>query len=243
MSVNTILTIIALGLMGISLVCFLLKSQISNKISYVSLFLAIVLLAINPMINSTQEKLLPKAEFIKSQDKLPSCYTGGGEGEWGERAIAKKHTKPFHKVLELGGGAGSVSAIIQEKLADPTRHVVVQPDERMAMMGGFKQLMKNKKACNFKFTAIDHILTAADAQPIIKILGGKPNCLVVDCENCLVGEYKKNPELFDEVEMIQVERDDFDGSYTKLFDKLGFVKTDQGYGCNGNCPTEVWEKP
>ena len=50
MSVNTILTIIAVGLMGISLVCFLLKSQISKKISYVSLFLAIVLLAINPMI-------------------------------------------------------------------------------------------------------------------------------------------------------------------------------------------------
>ena len=55
---------------------------------------------VNPMINSTQGKSPPKAEFVKSQDKLPSCYIGGGEGEWGERAIAKKHTKPFHKVLE-----------------------------------------------------------------------------------------------------------------------------------------------
>ena len=181
--------------------------------------------------------------FVKSQDKLPTCYTGGGETEWGERDIARKHTKPFHRILELGGGAGSVSAIIQAKLAEPSRHVVVQPVEEKAMMGGFKQLMKNKKACNFKFTAIDHFLTPADVQPIIEILGGKPNCLVVDCENCLVGEYEKNPELFDEVEMIQVERDDFDGSYTKLFDKLGFVKTGQGYGCDGECPTEVWEKP
>ena len=50
MSVNTILTIITLGFLGISLVCFLLKSQISKKISYVSLFLAIVLLAINQTI-------------------------------------------------------------------------------------------------------------------------------------------------------------------------------------------------
>ena len=76
MSVNTILTIIALGLTGISLVCFLLKSQISNKISYVSLFLAIVLLAINPMINSTQHQA-PAAAFRARQSfckaNTPGC--------------------------------------------------------------------------------------------------------------------------------------------------------------------------
>ena len=188
------------------------------------------------------KKPLPDDMCIRLQDKLPECYNGGGESEWGERAVAKKHTKQFHKVLEFGGGAGSVSAIIQEQLSDKTRHVVIQPDERKVMMGGLKQLQKNKKACGFKFTIIDHILTPDDVQPIIKILGGKPDCLVVDCENCLVNEYDKNPELFDEVKMIQVERDD-DGNYTNLFEKLGLVKIDQGYGCDGQCMTEVWEKP
>ena len=112
---NTYLSIISLVLLGICLVCFLLKLK---KIGYGLLFLAIVLLAIHQIINSTHKKC-HAAEFIKRQDKLPSCYIGGGESEWGERAIAKKHTKPFHKVLEFGGGAGSVTTTFAQRLVLP----------------------------------------------------------------------------------------------------------------------------
>lgn len=65
---------------------------------------------------------------------------------------------------------------------------------------------------------------------------------MVDCENCLVGEYEKNPELFDHIKMIQVERDDFDNSYDSLFSNLNFTLKHSGLGCDGRCATEVWIK-
>ena len=175
--------------------------------------------------------------------KLPSCYVRGGESEWGERALAKKHTHKCERVLELGGGAGSVSAIIQQELRDPRKHVVVQPDERLVMMGGFEQLLENKRSCAFHFTAIDHILTPTDVPLILETLGGLPDCLIADCESCLQGEFKRLPELFSDLKQFQVERDDANGNYDELFDRLGMVKVDEFYGCNGKCPADVWEIP
>ena len=200
--------------------------------------------------NST-DAAATKAEDIQ-RDGLPSCYLGGGESEWGEREIAKRHTAKCDRVLELGGGAGSVSAVVQSKLKDPSKHVVVQPDERKPMMGGYRQLEANRKSCGFDFTTIDHMLTKDDVPFIVEKLNGKPDCLIADCEDCLGSEFEKNPELFDEVKMIQVERDDVDGNYESLFKE--FTKTDSYYGCgvtqptadhirNGMlCTTEVWEK-
>ena len=175
--------------------------------------------------------------------KLPSCYVRGGESEWGERALAKKHTHKCERVLELGGGAGSVSAIIQQELRDPRKHVVVQPDERLAMMGGFEQLLENKRSCAFQFTAIDHILTPTDVPLILETLGGLPDCLIADCENCLQGEVERLPELFSGLKQFQVERDDANSNYDELFDRLGMVKVDEFYGCDGRCSADVWEIP
>lgn len=178
---------------------------------------------------------------------LPSCYAGGGEGEWGEREIATKWTKGYcSSVLEFGGGAGSVSSVIQANLDDPYNHMVIQPAK--GMFGGLNQLLKNKKACDMKFTEVDHILKSGE----LKILRNKMNkpfdCIVADCENCLPGELAKNPDLFQGVKYIQVERDDSkmnslpDGPYTKLFKENGFKHVDTGHGCNGVCYTEVWAK-
>ena len=49
--------------------------------------------------------------------RLPRCYQGGGESEWGERLIASQWTPRCQSVLEFGGGAGSVSTVIQNKLS------------------------------------------------------------------------------------------------------------------------------
>lgn len=151
-------------------------------------------------------------------------------------------------------GAGSVSTVIQEYLSNPRQHVVVQPDERDVMFGGYTQLMKNKQACNLHFTAIDHILTEEDVPAILQTLNGKPDCLVVDCEDCLRSEIEKNPSLFTDVKQIQVERDDKNANYDQLFREHGFEKVDSYYGCgveeptpyhieNGMlCTTEAWER-
>ena len=87
------------------------------------------------------------------------------------------------------------------------------------------------------------------------LLDGHPDCLVVDCEDCLVTEYNKNPGLFRHVQQVQVERDDPNQNYTPLLrDTLGLSHIHSGRGCGLDpptedmkrrgilCTTEVWER-
>ena len=46
-----------------------------------------------------------------------------------EQDDAEKYIQSDSVVLELGGRYGTVSAIINKKLKDPTNHVVVEPDQ------------------------------------------------------------------------------------------------------------------
>ena len=177
-----------------------------------------------------------------------------GDTEWGERAVAERFSGRCTRVLELGGGSGSVSKVIQAKLADRSRHVVVQPDERMEMMGGLKQLLKNRDAAKLQFQTIGHMLKPGEGLDVIRMLAGRPDCIVADCEDCLWGEYEKNPDLFAEAKQIQVERDDPNGNYEALFRTLGMTKVHTGRGCGVHvpnrfhkregmlCTTEVWER-
>jgi hypothetical protein len=79
------------------------------------------------------------------------------------------------------------------------------------------------------------------------------DCLIVDCEDCLVGEHRKNPDLFKDIKRIQVERDDSgawrrpgdaasSGHYDPLFQQLGLKLIHTGKGCEGRCVTEVWDR-
>ncbi len=179
---------------------------------------------------------------------LPPCFVADEaiESEWGERNVAAKWTKGLcHSVLEFGGGAGSVSAVIQMNLENKKDHIVIQPDEK-EMFGGIKILLKNKESCKMAFTAIDHVLAKGEGKALLEQVSQPFDCIIADCENCLVGEYEKNPELFDHIQYIQVERDDrlplnaSEGPYDSLFIKLNMKKIGSGVGCNGECETEVW---
>ena len=178
-----------------------------------------------------------------SLGKLPSCYLGGGESEWGEREIADRFTSGVcNSVLEFGGGAGSVSTIVQRHLKKPSNHVVIQPpDGTLGKDSGFAQLVKNKESCGLQFQAVDHILAAGEGKQIRDMVDQDFDCLVVDCENCLVEEHRKNPDLFKSIKRIQVERDD-GGNYDNLFQTLGFKVIHTGKGCDGNCKTEVLDR-
>ena len=177
-----------------------------------------------------------------------------GDSEWGERAVAERFSRGCMRVLELGGGSGSVSAVIQRHLADGTRHVVVQPDQRMGMMGGYRRLLRNRAAQGLRYHAIDHLLQPGEGGEVTRRLSGAPDCIVADCEDCLWGEYRKNPGLFAGARQIQVERDDENGNYQSLFDKLGMERVHVGRGCGVHepnrfhvehgmrCTTEVWER-
>ena len=192
---------------------------------------------------------------------LPACYLGGCEDEIGEREVAAAFTGPTatrpegcQRVLELGGGSGSVSAVIQQRLQHPERHVVVQPREDTSF-GGVPQLEANKAACNASFHIVDHVLREGEEDAVVALLDGHPDCLIVDCEDCLVGEYNKNPGLFRHVQQVQVERDDPNQNYTALLrDTLGLSHVHSGRGCGVDiatedmqrrgvlCTTEVWER-
>lgn len=178
--------------------------------------------------------------------KLPNCFITEHVEE-GERIVADIYTNPNACVLEFGGGSGAVSTIIQSKLNNPSNHVVIQPldsenKSEKPMYGGITSLEKNRKSCNSKYHIIDHILAKGEGKELLKLVTKPFDTLVVDCENCLVGEYEKNPQLFEHIKMIQVERDDFDNSYDSLFSNLNFTLKHNGLGCDGRCATDVWIK-
>ena len=205
-----------------------------------------------------------RAENQKKADaEVPACFDRGtgseqdknqrGFTEWGEGLVVIGNTGEASgctKVIEFGGGAGYVSTITAGRLpaAERTSHTVVQPkaDGRgKEMFGGWKQNNKNRAACGLKYNLVDHILAKGDSAVMDGSGNAKIpfNCMIVDCEGCLNGEYDKNPGLFEHVKMIQVERDD-GGKYDALFTSLGMAKQEDktGCGCDGNCPTEVWTK-
>ena len=182
-----------------------------------------------------------------SDSYLASCLLPQtAKSEWGERDVAYKYTDPNACVLEFGGGSGSVSSVIQERLRNPSHHTVVQPVRGMHG-GGVKLLRKNKTRCGYSFTIIPHILKKGELNDPLAWRKAKLPCLptliVADCEGCLKGEHTKNPRLFDRVEMIQVERDDFRGEYDSLLkDTLGMKMVYQGPHFLLPRGVQVWER-
>lgn len=173
---------------------------------------------------------------------LRPCYIGGGEGEWGERNVARYWTRRDACVLELGGAAGSVSSIVQFTIDNKKDHVVVQPRES-GFYGGLSMLEKNRKTCNSQYQIIDHILRKNEAADLLKLVSKPFDTLIADCEDCLRSEYEKNPELFKHVRQVQVERDDKHHNYDDFFkNTLHMKQVWVGVGCEGRCNTDVWER-
>ena len=200
----------------------------------VIVILIIVVIAILVKKNKEDKKL---DEFSLNSYIIPGHE--GGKVEFGERDVAFKFTKKSACVLEFGGGSGSVSAVIQKILTNPRNHVVIEPaDSENKMFGGLSQLKKNKQNGGHQYTIIDRFLKPNEN--LTQYVSKPFDTIVVDCENCLVGEYNKNPHLFESVTQIQVERDDFDDSYTSLFrDVLGMKKIYSGPHVQ-NLKIEVW---
>lgn len=181
-------------------------------------------------------------KYARKSYMLP-CQQGGSI-EWGERDLVFKYLDKDACVLEFGGGAGSVSTTIQRIINTPTDHVVIEPGGENSMFGGLEQLKENKKSCKSKFHIIDHILEKGESQSVRDLVSKNFDTIVADCENCLGGEYAKNPELFEYVTTILVERDDFDRSYDSLFSTLGMQKVSSGFHSDllGMVSTEMWKK-
>ena len=85
-------------------------------------------------------------------------------------------------------------------LTQPTDHVVIQPgDDKKAMFGGLAMLQRNAKQCNLKCRIVDRYLRHGDGAWLRGMVSKPFDTIVADCEGCLVGEYDKNPDLFEHV--------------------------------------------
>jgi hypothetical protein len=187
--------------------------------------------------------LLPHPAKEHALSKNAACFPHNIYEEWGERRVARAFTGvPYcSSVIEFGGGAGSVSAVVQERLRNPNNHVVIQPTLN-EMFGGIAALRETQAACSAQFKIIDHVLEPGEGDSVLQMFDDTPNCIVADCEGCLHGEYEKNPQLFANIQTIQVERDDVDGAYDQLFEALDMELIHEGLGCNGKCTTQVWRR-
>lgn len=180
-----------------------------------------------------------------------------------EQAMAEAYIEPNDVVLELGARYGSVSCRINLKLADKTKQVSVEPDERV-----WDALEKNKEANDCQFHILKGCIsnspriliqpqaangygastmeTADSRMPHytleeVKQTFGIENFTVLfaDCEGCLGYFLKDNPHLLDFLRLFIFEADNpsvckYEDIHKTLHEK-GFVEVKQGFH-------SVWRK-
>lgn len=197
-----------------------------------------------------------RVEGFESKVDIPlvaECrYTGHGFDEAfevGECSVAVEIIPQVKNVLEIGGGTGKVSHMINSLLKDPTRHVVVEPGSQGLGNHGDEYLRMNRQLFGDKYTIVNKFaehLTMDD----LAVLGGPPDCLFVDCEGCLevffatgIGKYVLQNARFIVNEMDgHVRHARLDPNLRKVWTDYGFKLYKKGYGCGEVCITEVWVK-
>lgn len=171
--------------------------------------------------------------------------------ELGECSIASQLIPHVTSVLEIGGGAGKVSHMINSKLKNPLKHIVVEPGSSGRGNHGDTNLWENKRIFNDKYTIVKkfaHDLEMND----LKTVGYKPECVFVDCEGCLLQFFntKIGKHVLKHASYIVNEMDGFtnkkvtniDEKLVTLWKNNGYKRIGIGYGCGVNCTAEVWYK-
>lgn len=185
---------------------------------------------------------------------VPEClFKGHGfdeSFEHGECSVAFQLIPHVKNVLEIGGGAGKVSRMINQRLADPTRHVVVEPGSEGLGNHGDRSLQKNQMDFKDKYTIVKKFAENLVMDDLV-VLQGPPDCLFVDCEGCLevffqteIGKYTLRNARYIVNEMDGFVRGpEVDQQLRHLWKEYGFVLHGIGLGCGITCETEVWKKP
>ena len=173
--------------------------------------------------------------------------------EVGECSVAMQIIPLCKNVIEIGGGAGKVSHMINKVLSKKnleTQHIVVEPGITGLGNHGDTNIYENKQKFNDKYTIVKKLcddLTMDD----LSILNEKPDCLYVDCEGCLlnfqntdIGHYILNNVRFivNEMDGDIIIGKGTDDKIRKQWIKFGFKNIGIGYGCGKDCTTEIWSK-
>jgi hypothetical protein len=175
--------------------------------------------------------------------------------EVGECSSALQIAKHCKNVLEIGGGTGKVSHVINKELKKTGKeyqHLVVEPylpdmkDDRLRLVNpGLyyekQDLRKNQRKFNDKYS-----ITHKAAQELViedfDVLNGPPDCIISDCEGNLFF-FQQTPAgkyALDNARFIINEMDGHDEYIREQWRKHGFEFIAMGYGCGTNCDTEFW---
>lgn len=146
--------------------------------------------------------------------------------ERSEQVLADAHITSDSKILELGGRYGAVSCVANNKLEDPTQHLVVEPDKNV--LGA---LRKNRKTHNSYFNIYpgvvsnkslyinydgygttareqgSHKILTISLQELIDMYKIEFNTIIADCEGCFPTFVRENPEFIKKIKLILLERD------------------------------------
>jgi hypothetical protein len=180
---------------------------------------------------------------IKLDDKCKFSFKNYFEAghEIGECSVAIQVIKNVNNVIEIGGGAGKVSHMINTLLGEKlnTQHIVVEAGFNGT--GHYPGLEESKKHFSDKYTIIKKFANEL-VRDDFKMFTEKPDCLYVDCEGCLyefqnteIGKY-----ILSSVRYIVNEMDGYKDEIRKQWKDAGFEKIGEGYGCGTSCNTEVW---
>lgn len=178
-----------------------------------------------------------------------------------EQFIGWEFILPSDSVLELGGRYGTVSCLVNNKLDDPFKHVVIEPDDRV-----IPALLVNRATHNSFFTVYQNIISNEPKVIIHADYATRMVCcnqrqeagvplmtlndlyrhhgfpftaLIADCEGCLEGFIKENKYFVAQLRMITYEKD-----FGEICDYVWIANELQSMGFKNvkNGFHTVWEK-
>jgi len=185
----------------------------------------------NNYINDDLQTLIDKSQH---KDELTN------KAELYEKTLISHYLPENAKVLELGGGWGSVSKIIQQKINNKNNHIIIEPENERAtklIQKGYKVfngiISNNVMWLEKKFVSRDiptfnsqSIENIINIEKLEKMNNIKFDTIIADCEGALPKIFKENPQLFKQIKFIQIEYDWYRPECTKFRNKLlsnGFI--------------------
>ena len=176
-------------------------------------------------INNTINQLIEKSEYLDSESSKAELY---------EKALVSNFLSKGAKVLELGGGWGSVSDMIQKILNNKDDHIIIEPEKSRAndlVKKGYKVfqgIISNEHLyLQNKFVTIDRKTKSSEKiENIINIDGLQKkyniifDTIIADCEGALPKIFDENPQLYDQIKFIQIEYDWLRTDCTEFRNKL-----------------------
>lgn len=129
--------------------------------------------------------------------------------ERNEQLIAWQYVAADDRVLELGGRYGTVACLANNRLDDPTRHVVIEPDARV-----IPALLLNRASHTGYDTRTVPACCGQDAVPrmslddVVALQGFGFTALIADCEGCFERFLRENDGAhLDTLRMVSYEKD------------------------------------